>query len=176
MNGYKPSRSRSLIRGAVAFAVAGGLSGAVMAAAPAAASAADNYGPGAVYQVEISANEPYGSFWVWAGLYVDSNGNQTVDYEETDCIHLPHIATAAANDTGEGGTWAISGGTLSLYNIEIIGNAATANFAVPLPQGSNYGHSSGLIIDVTSEVPGGPPLAPEYVYAPGPESQNQIAR
>lgn len=167
--------------GAVAFAMAGGLTGAVMAAAPAAASAADNYGPGAVYQVEISANEPYGAFWVWAGLYVDSNGNHTVDYEETDCIHLPHIATAAANDTGEGGTWAISGDTLYLYNIDIIGNAATATFEVPLPsnplpQGSAYGHSSGLTIDVTSEVPGGPPLAPVYVYAPGPESQNQIAR
>lgn len=59
-----------------------------MVASAATASASTDYGPGAVYQVEISANTPAGSFWVWAGLY-DNNGVKTVNYEETDCIHLP---------------------------------------------------------------------------------------
>lgn len=60
--------------------------------------------------------------------------------------------------------------------MNIIANAATATFEVPLPaNGATYGHSSGLTITIDSEVPSGPPLPPAFAYAPGPESQNQIA-
>jgi hypothetical protein len=163
---------RGLIRAAMACAVAGGVTaGALMASAN---TARADYGPGAVYQVTISANAPTGSFWVWAALY-DNNGVQTTNYQETDCIHLPHIATGALHDGGDG-TWSISGGTLYLYDVNILANAATATIAVPLPaNGATYGHTSGLTVTVTSEVPGGPPLPPQFVYPSDAHSQNQIS-
>ena len=51
-----------------------------------ATGASAEYGPGAVYQVEISANAlPGPSFWFWAEL---DPGNTSGDYQMTDCIHV----------------------------------------------------------------------------------------
>lgn len=51
-----------------------------------AAGASAEYGPGAVYQVEISANAlPGPSFWFWAEL---DPGGTSGDYQMTDCIHV----------------------------------------------------------------------------------------
>jgi hypothetical protein len=51
-----------------------------------AAGARADYGPGAVYQVEISANAAPGpSFWFWAEL---DPGGASGDYQMTDCIHV----------------------------------------------------------------------------------------
>lgn len=166
-------RLRGIARVAVACAMAGGATAGTLAAGTATASASTSYGRGAVYQVEISGNAPDASFWVWAALY-DEGGVQTADYEETDCIHLPHVATAAANDAGDA-TWSIKDGMLYLSGVKIVRNAATANFEVPLPPNGVTGHSSGLTVVVQNEVPGGPPLKAAYIYPAGTESQNQIA-
>ncbi|HLG68304.1 MAG TPA: hypothetical protein VKV36_10615 [Acidimicrobiales bacterium] len=135
-----------------------------------------NYGPGAMYQVEISANinptSPasfQGNFWIWAALYP----NGTVDYQETDCIHLGggHATDAAAHDTSDGVTWYTSGGKLYLVGIDIIGNAETTTISVPLPTTGTYGHTQGMHLDVTSAVVPIIPVGAQLDYP----SQNEIA-
>lgn len=150
------------------LAVGGGVLGTTSA------GATTNYGPGAEFQVEISANtNPLtfpattdGNFWVWAALYP----NGTVDYQETDCIHLSAVGIpvdAAAHDTGDG-HWSITTTTLYITTVKIVGGLETATVAVPLPARGEYGHTHGLTITVT----GAAPLpAGSYSYP----SQNEIA-
>ena len=104
-----------------------------------------DYGPGAVHQVEISANPKGQGFWMWTELSADGTG----DYEETDCIHLGggHATDAAAHDAGTL-SWTISNGVLTMTNVQIIGGLETATFTVP----ANGGHPAQLTITVTSAI------------------------
>jgi hypothetical protein len=167
-----------IARAAGALALGASLSTGVLLTTTGPAGA--DYGQGATYQIEISANTPptspqaaQGNFWIWLALTPSSSGATSgiSDYQEADCIHLGggHATDAAAHDAGSG-AWYISNGTLYLTGVNIIGNAETATFAVPLPTSGSYGHTNGMTMTVTSgtaPIPNGIPLS----YP----SQNQIA-
>lgn len=169
---------RTLAKVAGVLALGAGLTtGALVVAG---GSAGADYGQGATYQIEISANTApntaqaqQGNFWMWLALTPSSPGatSGTSDYVESDCIHLGggSAADQAAQDAGSG-AWHISDGTLYLTGVNIINNAETATFAVPLPKSGTYGHTEGMTMTVTkgtAPIPNGIPL-------PYP-SQNQIA-
>lgn len=180
-------RRRALGRVVAALAAGGGLAaGALVLTAPDAGAA--NYGSGALYQVEISANTSpttfgatQGNFWIWAALHPSSptiTTHGTADYQETDCIHLDALGfpvQAAAHDTGEG-SWHIATTTLYLTTVKIIGGLETATIAVPLPTKGTYGHTEGVTLTVTKgTTPTGHtplPLTTPLTYP----SENQIAR
>lgn len=187
-------KRRTFMRAVAACAVAGGTAFGAVAIGASSAGASTGYGQGAVAQVELSANANSGAFWMWAAL----DGNQTsgtLTYEETDCIHLGggNATDQAANDTNADAAWspnggtvatyAVSGGTLTLSNVAIIGGALTANIAITLPANSFYGHSSGVTVTVAAVNPNLPPsvvaqlppVGASFSYNPGPESQTQIA-
>lgn len=127
---------------AAATTVLGGV--ALAAAAPPAAA---DYGPGSVYQVEISANPHGEGVWFWAALSASSAGamSGTGDYQEADCIHLGggHFVGGQALDAAAhyGGElrWSISDGTLTMSGIGAIGGIDPLTISVPLPSGG-YGH------------------------------------
>jgi hypothetical protein len=123
----------------------------VAAAAALATSASADYGAGAVYQVEISANAPTGAFWIWAEL---DPGGVSGDYQETDCIHLGggHATDAAAHDSGSVTGWSVGNGMLTMTGVNIIAGLETATISVPLPSSGAYGHSNGMTLTVTSAI------------------------
>jgi hypothetical protein len=114
-----------------------------------AAGAHAEYGPGAVYQVEISANAlPGPSFWFWAEL---DPGGTSGDYQMTDCIHAGRGGpNAAAHASGEVESWSVGGGMLTMTGVKIIGGAETATISVALPSSGMYGHSNYVTVTVTS--------------------------
>jgi hypothetical protein len=131
------------------------LAAAALAALLATASPAKaDYGPGAVYQVEISSNPPGLGFWIWAEL---DPGMSSGDYQETDCIHLGSGGpNGALHDSGSVSGWSIdsNAGTLTMYGVNIIGNAETVNVTVPLPAGGGqYGHSNSMTLTYVSGAP-----------------------
>src|SRR5438874_11228849 len=91
-----------------------------MTAALFAATASADYGPGAVYQVEISANaQPGPSFWFWAELDPGGAGG---DYQMTDCIHVGRGGpNAAAHASGEGESGSTGGGMRAMTGVSIGG-------------------------------------------------------
>jgi hypothetical protein len=121
----------------------------LLACAAFAGTARADYGPGAQYQVEISANPPGVGFWIWAEL----GPGQASDYQETDCIHLGggHATDAAAHDSGEVDSWTVANGMLTMNGVKIIGGAAKANISVPVSAGV-LGHSNAMTLTVTQEV------------------------
>src|SRR5207247_1370076 len=91
----------------------------IATAAIAAAPAAADYGPGAVYQVEITVNEggpQGGGIWLWLALYPNGTG----DYAGSDCGH-GHGAAADGGDV----TWPSANGMLTI-------TGAGLNVFVPL--------------------------------------------
>jgi len=119
-----------------------------------ASSAKADYGRGAVYQVEISSNLPGFGFWIWAEL---DPGMSSGDYQETDCIHQGAGGlNGALHDSGSVSGWSIdsSAATLTMYGVNIIGNAETVNITVPLPAGGGqYGHSNSMTLTYVSGAP-----------------------
>lgn len=109
------------------------------------------YGSGALYQVEISSNPPGEGIWFWAEL-MQVNGAKVADYQETDCIHLGggHATDAAAHDSGEA-TWMVSGTTVTIEGVGLVGGLATADLSVTPENGQTYGSIEGLTLTVTSE-------------------------
>lgn len=105
--------------------------GALLAALAAAGPAAADYGPGAVYQVEITANlggPGGGGIWLWIALYPNGTG----DYRGSDCGH----GEGAAPDSGDV-TWQASGGTLTISGVTLTGlNGMPVTIRVP----AAYGH------------------------------------
>lgn len=190
-------RIRALGRVAVALAAGGALTAGTLVLTAGDGAAATNYGPGAKYQVEISANTSpttftaarTGNFWVWAALYpataTPTSMTGTTDYQEIDCIHLNAVhvpAHAAAHVTGSG-TWHVAPNPamatapyLYLTTVTIIGGAETATIAVPMPTRGTYGHTHGMTLKVTAlnvtPTPNLPPVGITITYP----SQNQIAR
>ena len=112
-----------------------GLTVALLAAAAAvfAAVASADYGPGAVYQVEISANAngpQGGGIWLW----IELNANGTGDYRGSDCGH----GEGAARDNGDV-TWTSGGGMLTISGVTLTG---LGGLPVTITVPSAYGHKS----------------------------------
>ena len=147
--------------------------GALTAALFAATAAAD-YGSGAVYQVEISANaQPGPSFWFWAELDPGGAGG---DYQMTDCIHVGRGGpNAAAHSSGDVESWSVGGGMLTMTGISIVGGANTATISVALPSSGMYGHSNYVQVTVTAAAPGAPlPVGAVFTFT-GSKAQVQLA-
>jgi hypothetical protein len=161
---------KQLRRLLVALLAAGALTAALFAATVSA-----DYGQGAVYQVEISANsQPGPSYWFWAEL---DPGNVGGDYQMTDCIHVGAGGpNAAAHASGEVESWSTGGGYLTMTGIKIVGGANTATIKVALPaSGAMYGHSNYVKVTVTAAVPGAPlPVGAVFEFT-GSKAQVQLA-
>jgi len=120
------------------FAATGALAVGLLVAA--AGPAAADYGPGALYQVEISANNvgsvPGDGVWLWIALYPDHTG----DYTGSDCIHtgslLGHPGLNGAGNQRGDVTWTDSGGTLTITGVALVDGMFPVTITVP----DGYGH------------------------------------
>jgi hypothetical protein len=110
-----------------ALALGTGLTAGALLATTGAAFA--DYGPGATYQIEVSANgqnllglgqSTGGGFWFWAALTPSSPGatSGTADYQETDCVHnFPGAPNGSTHNSGNA-TWIVNGnGTLTIEGV-----------------------------------------------------------
>jgi hypothetical protein len=107
---------------------------ATATAAIAVAPASADYGPGALYQVEITVNEgghDGGGIWLWLAL--DENG--TGDYAGSDCGH----AHGAAADRGDV-TWTSADGVLTISGVVLNGFGPLSPVPVTITVPSQYGH------------------------------------
>lgn len=116
---------------AAAVTLVGGA--AVTTAGPASA----DYGQGAVYQVELSANASGpqgGGVWLWFGLNSDGTG----DYQGSDCGH----GGAGATHDGGAVTWHVSGNQVVITGVILNGlGGFPATVTVP----ATYGHYTGTL-------------------------------
>jgi hypothetical protein len=137
-------------RAAVALIAGAGLTGGALAMTAGTASA--DYGPGAVYQVEISVNPQGFGEWFWAALYPTTSATSgTGDYQQTDCIHLGgghfvggEARDAAAHSAGDL-SWSIANGVLTMTGIGAIGGIDPQTIQVPVPPGG-YGHGNTVML------------------------------
>jgi hypothetical protein len=109
------------------------------------ARAASDYGPGAVYQVEISSNitgKNGGGIWLWIELNADGTG----DYSGSDCGR--GSAERATSDRGEITSWSIADGVLTINGVKLNGfGGLPVTITVPLPA-SGYGHVTTDVISI----------------------------
>jgi hypothetical protein len=132
---------------------------ATLAAVPASA----DYGPGALYQVEITVNEggpAGGGIWLWLALYPDGTG----DYAGSDCGH-GHGAAADRGDL----TWTSANGTLMIAGVVLNGFGPLGPVPVTITVPSQYGHYSYAADAFTTIFSGLPP------FISGGDGQVQIA-
>src|SRR5437667_5255290 len=130
----KPTIKKKPLRGLVSVCAIAALAGALLATTAGVASA--DYGPGALYQIELVAGDngaslqippgkpggikgpQGGGIWLWIALYPDGTAN----YSGTDCIDGGgtfglHGAYADAGDA----TWHYSGGSIVIPGILLNG-------------------------------------------------------
>lgn len=114
-----------------------------------AAPALADYGAGATYQVEVSANPPGFGIWLWAELSPGGSG----DYQETDCIHQGggSATDGAVHDSGSVTGWTIANGHLTMTGVKIIGGLETATFSIPVSQ-AVLGHYDSVTVTITSAI------------------------
>lgn len=105
-------------------------------AAMAASGAQADYGKGAVYQIEISANNvggvPGDGAWLWIALNRDGTG----DYEMTDCIHTGSAGLNTASHSSGDVTWRDDGTSLWITGVGAIGGLVPVTIKTP----DVYGH------------------------------------
>ena len=138
------ARSRTAGGLILAIAVAAGV---VAADTPAWA----DYGRGAVYQVELSANvggRQGGGVWLWIELNHDGTG----DYQGSDC---GHGGQGAAHDGGDV-TWHLRGGQVVIEEVVLNGLGA---FAPTVTVPAAYGHYTGTVGTYITLPPFIPPTA-----------------
>jgi hypothetical protein len=134
-------------RRALALVAAGAIVGTLVMSSGGTALA--DYGSGAQYQIEISANcngpgsciptivKGFG-IWFWAELNADGTG----DYQAADCGHIgpgnTPGATGAFQDSGDV-TWSYTNGgaTITIEGAAIFGNTVPMTITVP----ATLGHS-----------------------------------
>jgi len=119
--------------------------GGAAAAAAAAAPALADYGPGNIYQVEISSNlggPQGGGAWLWLALAPNegTTSSGTGDYAGSDCGH----GFGAAADLGDV-TWTKAGDTLTIQGVILNG---FGGLPVTITVHSAYGHYSTDIVSV----------------------------
>jgi hypothetical protein len=119
---------------AAAAATATLVGGATLATA---GPASADYGKGAVYQIELSANASGpqgGGVWLWFGLNKDGTG----DYQGSDC---GHGGAGAAHDGGDV-QWAVINGNVVIKHVILNGlEGFDATVTVP----AAYGHYTGTL-------------------------------
>jgi hypothetical protein len=123
----------------------------------------NGYEPGAIYQIELSANVPSplgGGVWLWIGL--DPNGEG--DYAGSDC---GHGGEGAASDKGDV-TWHYTGTNNSSIEIDGVILNGLAGFPTTITVPSTYGHYTGTVGTFLTL----PPFIPPFVG----NSQLQVAR
>jgi hypothetical protein len=145
------------------------VSAAATVVAVAAAPAAADYGRGALYQVEITANEGGpngGGIWLWIELTptTGSSTSGTGDYAGSDCGH----GHGAAPDRGDV-TWSASNGTLTITGVVLNGFGPLGPVPVTISVPSGYGHYAYPTNAFTSIFAGLPP------FLTGGKAQVQIA-
>src|SRR5258706_3534207 len=106
-------RKTAVTGAACAALTVGGAAGAAPALA--------DYGPGNIYQVEISSNlsgPQGGGAWLWLALSPNpgTSSSGTGDYAGSDCGH----GFGAASDKGEV-TWTKASGTLTIQGVTLNG-------------------------------------------------------
>jgi opacity protein-like surface antigen len=143
------------------------LATAVVAAVAVPASA--DYGRGAVYQVEITANEGGpngGGIWLWIELTpaTGSSTSGTGDYAGSDCGH----GHGAAPDKGDV-TWSASDGTLTISGVVLNGFGPIGPVPVTISVPSGYGHYAYPTNAFNSIFAGLPP------FLTGGKAQVQVA-
>ncbi len=122
-------------RRALATAVAAGVLASGIAVASAGVVAAD-YGPGATYQVELSANvggRDGGGVWLWIALYPSGAG----DYRGSDCGH----GFGAVRDQGDV-SWTFSGDSVVISGVALNG---LGGFPTTITIPKAYGHYTGTV-------------------------------
>jgi hypothetical protein len=149
------------------FVATGALTAGLLVATTGTASA--DYGPGALYQVEITSNEPGpngGGIWLWIALYPSggSTTSGTGDYAGSDCGH----GNGAARDGGDV-TWSSSGGTLTISGVVLNGFGPLGPVPITITVPSTYGHYSYLADAFASIFSGLPP------FVTGGPTQVQVA-
>src|SRR6266568_6069760 len=120
-------------------AAGAGCLAAAMAGAAATPALAD-YGTGARYQVEISANNvggvPGDGVWLW----IELSSNGTGDYTGADCIHTGSAGLNEAGHQRGDVTWRDSaGGKLTIIGVALV----NAQFPVTVVVPDRYGHYVG---------------------------------
>lgn len=103
-----------------------------------AATASADYGTGAVYQIELSANAPGtqgGGVWLWITL----NRNGSGDYAGSDC---GHGGAGAASDKGDITSYVDSNGWLTINGVILNG---LGGFPTTIHVPDTYGHYTGTI-------------------------------
>ncbi len=109
-----------------------------------------DYGPGAQYQVELSANVggPHGGgLWLWIELNRDGTG----DYAGSDCGH----GEGAAADRGDV-TWTMDGSNVVISGVVLNG---LGGFPTTITVPAAYGHYRGTIGSFLTLPPFIPPSA-----------------
>ncbi len=111
----------------------------------AASTASADYGPGAVYQIEISSNVPGphgGGIWLWIELNADGGG----DYAGSDCGR--GADERARSDRGDVASWSVGGGVLTIEGVVLNGlGALPVTITIPLPP-SGYGHVTTDLVTI----------------------------
>jgi len=159
------SRRRKVAAGTGAVVLAAGL---VLAAAPGAAFA--DYGHGAAYQIELSANlngqaaKALGGSGGGAWLWIELSSDHTGDYQGSDCGHGGGV-NGAVHDVGSV-TWTDSGGWLTITGVVLNG---FGGFPTTITVPDTYGHYSGAVGSYLTL-----PLPPFITTAMG-SSQLQVA-
>jgi len=109
--------------------------------------ASADYGPGALYQVEISANNVGATarssgdgVWLWIALYPDHTG----DYAGADCIHTGSGGLNGAGHQRGDVTWTDANGTLTIEGVALVNNM----FPVTIKVRDTYGHYTAPSDDV----------------------------
>jgi hypothetical protein len=119
-------------------AAGAGCLAAALAGAAATPALAD-YGTGAQYQVEISANNvggvPGDGVWLW----IELNRNGSGDYTGADCIHTGPAGLNGAGHQWGDVTWTDSGGKLTISGVALV----DAQFPVTVVVPDRYGHYTG---------------------------------
>jgi hypothetical protein len=113
--------------------------------AVAAPPALADYGTGAQYQVEISANNvggvPGDGVWLWIAL----NKNGTGDYTGSDCIHTGSAGLNAAGTEQGDVTWTDANGQLTITGVALVGGMFPVTVVVPDSYGHHVGASDSFI-------------------------------
>jgi hypothetical protein len=129
-----------MMKSHIALAAAGALlavAGPLAAAGPAWA----DYGPGAIYQVELSANvsgPQGGGLWLW----IELNRGGTGDYQGADC---GHGGAGSVHDSG-GVTWSASGDQVVITGAVLKGlGGFPATVTVPAATGHYKGTARSFI-------------------------------
>jgi hypothetical protein len=135
-------------RGFAGFWALAALAGGFLLASGGVASA--DYGQGAMYQIELSAQIPgAGGIWLWIALYPDDPNNPTsgeADFAGSDCAGglngHQHLGGEGAAADGGDTTWYLDGDNLVIDDVVLNGFNPPCSTTIVVP--SMYGHYTAM--------------------------------